>query len=391
MAAQVLGAAAGCLGALGPKFAEESAEPFLVALRLCIFPLLEALGDFSAILAETAEIVLCRFCVATCDITRGLELGDLRRNSPTLAPSPTVRSLIAAHSDFLLDALVSRLRHAAWHPRTPLAVHAVLEYGGDGTLSLMGDVIDALFDLVDDAADPAGARAPPAPLLPCVRALRALVDAADGAEAARRLREGDGKERSGDEGTGDGDGDDGCEGDGDAEAGDDDDDEECLSAYFDGLFGRRLFRRAEPSAEPSAGDEDDADADADADAAADNDDDDDDDDDALARVRAEEAEEAAARAPPPAPALALRVIAKAEMLLLRGGAQTTHVLLDALVRSPPASHGKCRSPPAAHGKHLPNLAGARSSDAQTVAALAPSRALPAVAAARRARLGEFLG
>ena len=48
MAAQVLGAAAGCLGALGPKFAEESAEPFLVALRLCIFPLLEALGDFSA-------------------------------------------------------------------------------------------------------------------------------------------------------------------------------------------------------------------------------------------------------------------------------------------------------------------------------------------------------
>ena len=336
MAAQVLGPAAGCLGALGPKFAEESAEPFLVALRLCIFPLLEALGDFSAILAETAEIVLCRFCVATCDIARGLELGELRRNSPALAPSPTVRSLIAAHSDFLLDALVSRLRHAAWHPRTPLAVHAVLEYGGDGTLSLMGDVINALFDLVDDAADPAGARAPPAPLLPCVRALRALVDAADGAEAARRLRDGDGKQRSGDEGTGDGDGDGAYEGDGDAEAGDDDDDGECLSVYFDGLFGRRLFRRVEPSDEPGAGDEDDADVDADADAADNDNDDDDDDDDALARVRAEEAEEAAARAPPPAPALALRVIAKAEVLLLRGGAQTTHVLLDALVRSPPA-------------------------------------------------------
>ena len=56
----------------------------------------------------------------------------------------------------------------------PLATQALLEFGGADTLPLVGDAIDDLLSLVDDAA-PGGARADM--MVPCLHALHSLVRA----------------------------------------------------------------------------------------------------------------------------------------------------------------------------------------------------------------------
>ena len=71
-------------------------EDAQVAMRLALFPILEHLGDEATLLSSAAELTLCRVCAA------------LREPSIT-----SVASLLAANSDYLLDALSGRLRRAS--------------------------------------------------------------------------------------------------------------------------------------------------------------------------------------------------------------------------------------------------------------------------------------
>ena len=327
---RAVGAAAALLA---PRDGDDA--PLQVALRRCLFPLLERLGDRSELLASGAELTLCRFCAAC-------------RHPPVRG----VRELLAFNGDFLLDALSRRLRAPSCDEHTAQVLQAVLEYAGPQTLPLMRDVVDDFMALLDDAS----AAAPrPALLLACLRALHALVlaaadattppapgDAADDpfapadadAERPARAHFGDLVGRL----VGDG----GALGGGGSDSDDDDSLDEAAAA----AKARKAAAKAAAEAE-----EEDEEAAEERRMAAD------------AKLREDDAEQERRRTPPYAPALALRAVTKAEVLLLTsagvGGAPAL-----------PARRARRRAP-----------------RARAVAARAPPRAVQALAAALRPLLG----
>ena len=115
-----------------------------MALRLCLFPMLERLGDRHAALSSAAELTLCRLCAAL--------------RAPACGSLP---ALLAANADFLLDALGRRLKRADAYPHTSHAVQAVLEFGGERALPLAKDILDDVLALVDDAAPQVSTRQHP--------------------------------------------------------------------------------------------------------------------------------------------------------------------------------------------------------------------------------------
>lgn len=207
--------------------AHEPSESLQVALRLCLLPLLERLGDDAAITSEAAERTLCRITLAhhkSSDPHAGAQhgavstrpgvcenLGETReeliqtRRHPAghaahsfrqECASPTsVRELLAQNGDFLLDAIARRLRHSCAHPRLPLVLEALLTYAAVETLPLLADVVDDIIALADDAVDAVGIleksvaqthivgpfslhKQNGPTILACARAMRALVSAA---------------------------------------------------------------------------------------------------------------------------------------------------------------------------------------------------------------------
>jgi len=125
-----------------------------VALRFALFPTLERLGDSNALLSRAAEITLCRFCMYTD------------------TPMDSVPQLLAANFDFILETMCARLRHSPWYPQIAQVMQALLEFGGAETIPLIGNAIDELFLLIDDAvADGATA----AMMLPRLHALHSIV------------------------------------------------------------------------------------------------------------------------------------------------------------------------------------------------------------------------
>ena len=104
-----------------------------VALRMLLFPLLERLGESLAVVASAAELTLCRLCASLSEPGIG-----------------SVADLLAANTDFLLDALGSRMRRVTRFPHTAQVLQAVLEFGGARVLPLASDVTDDVMRLVDD-------------------------------------------------------------------------------------------------------------------------------------------------------------------------------------------------------------------------------------------------
>jgi hypothetical protein len=231
-----------------------ASESLQVAVRVCLLPVLERLGDDAAITSEAAERTLCRMVLAhqdgtdvkavpmneaqhhsiprceqsstgrqgvastaphdTCPVPGEHSSAGMEWETPT-APGDSrqgpssVRELLARNGDFLLDAISRQLRHAAAHPRVPLVLEALLTYAAVETLPLLSDVVGDIIGLVDDAIDDVsgwggpGARAVatsahdgrvhagPA-LLACARAMRAVVVAAAECQQAEQTEGGQG-------------------------------------------------------------------------------------------------------------------------------------------------------------------------------------------------------
>ena len=113
-----------------------------VQVTLCrvLFPLLERLGETALAVSAAAELTLCRVCVALRDPSTG-----------------SIAQLLAANTDYLLDALSARLRRVAHYPRTSQVLQAILEFGGASVLPIAKDVIADVLAIIDDAAPHVGA------------------------------------------------------------------------------------------------------------------------------------------------------------------------------------------------------------------------------------------
>ncbi|KAL1512118.1 hypothetical protein AB1Y20_005387 [Prymnesium parvum] len=289
---QLIGSAIALLSAIptatrSDDLQEADAHP--VALRLALFPTLERLGDRSATLSSAAEVTLCRLCVSI----------EPKANS--------IPHMLSTNSDFVLETLCARLRRAAWYPQTALVMQALLEFGGADTLPLVGDAIDDLLALIDDAA-PGGPRADM--IAPCLHALQSLV-IASATHLASPAAAADAADATGGEAA--------------SAAGG------SLSSFVDELVDELGLRATASDADDSGG-------------AAQHEapfddrpfeervkEDQEQEEEARAKQEAElraadEAEQARAT-PPLVGQLALRTLAKAEVLLLTGSPSVTHLLL----------------------------------------------------------------
>ncbi|XP_078696287.1 TELO2-interacting protein 1 homolog [Branchiostoma floridae x Branchiostoma belcheri] len=110
-------------------FSKVLGKDFKMFLIQSLYPVLEKLGDNSAIISETAHATLVSVCVS-CGY------GSVAR-------------LIAENADYLVDAISLSLRHYSLHPRAPHVLRVMLQHSDKDILPLVQDAIEEILLALD--------------------------------------------------------------------------------------------------------------------------------------------------------------------------------------------------------------------------------------------------
>ncbi|KAI8488333.1 TEL2-interacting protein 1 [Branchiostoma belcheri] len=117
------------LGSTGTELPEVLGEDFKVFLIQSLYPVLEKLGDDSAIISEAAHATLASVCVS-CGYS-------------------SVAQLIAENADYLVDAISLSLRHYSLNPRAPHVLRVMLQHSDKDILPLVQDAIEEILLALD--------------------------------------------------------------------------------------------------------------------------------------------------------------------------------------------------------------------------------------------------
>ncbi|XP_069120826.1 TELO2-interacting protein 1 homolog [Argopecten irradians] len=111
-------------------FAKVLGRSYLPLLMQTLYPLLEKLGDNTAVISTSAYISLCNTCTA-CNYS-------------------SIAELIQENADYLVNAISLRLRHFHDNQHSPLVLKVMLQYSNSDLLTLIDDTIQEILDVLDD-------------------------------------------------------------------------------------------------------------------------------------------------------------------------------------------------------------------------------------------------
>ncbi|XP_070560811.1 TELO2-interacting protein 1 homolog isoform X2 [Ptychodera flava] len=114
-------------------FAKVLGSDFNVLLIESLYPVMEKLGDETAVISETAYGTLIDIC-QNCSYK-------------------SIEQLICENSDYLVDAISHNLRHLDLYPKAPDVLKVMLQYGNIDVLPLTRDIIDEILDTLDQCYD----------------------------------------------------------------------------------------------------------------------------------------------------------------------------------------------------------------------------------------------
>nr|XP_006819759.1 PREDICTED: TELO2-interacting protein 1 homolog [Saccoglossus kowalevskii] len=111
-------------------FAKVLGSNFNVLLIDSLYPVMEKLGDETAVISQTAYLCLIAIC-KSCAYS-------------------SIEDLICKNCDYLIDVISHNLRHLDWFPKSPDVLKVMLQYGNADVLPLTQDIIDELKENVED-------------------------------------------------------------------------------------------------------------------------------------------------------------------------------------------------------------------------------------------------
>ncbi|XP_077867574.1 TELO2-interacting protein 1 homolog [Saccoglossus kowalevskii] len=110
-------------------FAKVLGSNFNVLLIDSLYPVMEKLGDETAVISQTAYLCLIAIC-KSCAYS-------------------SIEDLICKNCDYLIDVISHNLRHLDWFPKSPDVLKVMLQYGNADVLPLTQDIIDEILDSLD--------------------------------------------------------------------------------------------------------------------------------------------------------------------------------------------------------------------------------------------------
>ncbi|OWF46694.1 TELO2-interacting protein 1 homolog [Mizuhopecten yessoensis] len=111
-------------------FAKVLGKSYLPLLVQTLYPMLEKLGDNTAVISNAAYLSLCTTCTA-CNYS-------------------SIEELIQKNADYLVNAISLRLRHFHDNQHSPLVLKVMLQYSNCDLLPLIDDTIQEILDALDD-------------------------------------------------------------------------------------------------------------------------------------------------------------------------------------------------------------------------------------------------
>ncbi|XP_060078386.1 TELO2-interacting protein 1 homolog [Ylistrum balloti] len=111
-------------------FSKALGQSYLPLLMQTLYPMLEKLGDNTAVISNTAYLSLCTTCTA-CNYS-------------------SIADLIQKNADYLVNSISLRLRHFYDNQRSPLVLKVMLQYSNCDLLPLIDDTIQEILDVLDD-------------------------------------------------------------------------------------------------------------------------------------------------------------------------------------------------------------------------------------------------
>ncbi|XP_033763360.1 TELO2-interacting protein 1 homolog [Pecten maximus] len=111
-------------------FAKVLGRSYLPLLMQTLYPMLEKLGDNTAVISTAAYLSLCTTCTA-CNYR-------------------SIAELIQKNADYLVNAISLRLRHFHDNQQSPLVLKVMLQYSSSDLLPLIDDTIQEILDVLDD-------------------------------------------------------------------------------------------------------------------------------------------------------------------------------------------------------------------------------------------------
>ncbi|XP_014675715.1 PREDICTED: TELO2-interacting protein 1 homolog [Priapulus caudatus] len=110
-------------------FSQVLEEDFRVLLMTCLYPVMEKVGDDTALVSQTAYLTLVEVA-SNCGYS-------------------SVGSLIHSNTDYLVNSISLRLRHLWLNPRAPLVLQVMLQYGDASILPLVEHTVKEIFSNLD--------------------------------------------------------------------------------------------------------------------------------------------------------------------------------------------------------------------------------------------------